>query len=128
MNSHMMGGFADELEKLGSTNTALRALGSFMRSFKKTKAGQTATGRELRGAAARFQRSPEYRSAVGRGAAGGGDDSAVERFLRGAAGGAAAGALTGAHRPGWFGRKAGLLAEGETVTRLGKKARKSGSK
>lgn len=131
MTPNMLSGFSDELEKTAK----YKAITKVMKKLKGTKIGKSEVGKQVRGAAARFQRSPEYRAAVGRGAAlgaatggaagvtGGGDDSAIERFLRGAAGGAAAGALTGASRPGWFGRKSGV-AEGEKITRLGSKARK----
>lgn len=127
----MFAGFSDELEK----NAKYKAVTKVMKKFKGTKLGKSEAGKKVRGAVARFQRSPEYRAAVGRGAtfgaatggasgiASGGDDSAIERFLRGAAGGAVAGAMTGAARPGWFGRKSGV-AEGEKIVRLGRKAKK----
>ena len=139
----MIDGFADELEKVAK----YKAVTKLMRKFKQTDAGKSATGKKVRAAVARFQRSPEYRSAVARGAGGGAlaggaagvaggdkDDSAVSRFLRGAAGGALLGGAAGGLRPGALTGR-GLtgprsrIAKGERVARLdGRQARRRDTK
>jgi hypothetical protein len=92
MDSHLMAGFTDELVKTAGKTAILKKV---MEKLKNP---------ELRRRLKKIQRGATLGGITGGAGAlaSGGDDPALERVLRGAAGAATGGAIAGALFPAWF--------------------------
>jgi len=106
MTPHATFGFASELDKIAGLGSML---GKLLRAGE-----ESGVGRSVKALFKDIKESPEHRRAIfhsaalggitggAAGLAGGGDEPAWKRGLRGATGGAAGGAITGALFPAWF--------------------------